>query len=90
MVTETAERASGHVRVLWDLLIQVVVGTLLFIVIYAPAVGLDFLVGWLTSLGITKFLIVVVKIAKYSLVVADTVFFLAFLWKTAARTITRL
>ncbi len=67
-------------------MIHITVGTLLFIVIYAPAVGLQLLVGWLASLEISYLLILVVQVAEYILVGADTALFVVFLLKTTWRT----
>jgi hypothetical protein len=73
-------------RTLWGFLVHVVVGTSLFILLYVPAVGLHFVVGWLASLSVSYPLVFIVQLAEYSLVIADTALFVVFLGKTTLRT----
>ena len=77
----------SRLLVIWELLVHVCVGSALFVIIYMPAVGLAFLVKWMLGLGLNDpWLTAVLQVAKYSLVVADTVLLLVFLAKTVWRT----
>jgi hypothetical protein len=77
-------------KVLWSFAVHEIVGTLLFLIIYAPAVGLYFLVhfldDWIGHPGGSRFLLLAIEGAEYSLLVVDTVLFASFLLKTAYRT----
>lgn len=83
-------RPDSPIAVLWQFFVHVVVGTLLFILIYTPAVGLDRLVHYLTAIDITLALIWIVQFAEYSLVTIDTLLFIVFLAKTAWRSAKKL
>lgn len=73
-----------------EFLIQVILGSLLFVIIFAPAVGLNFLVKWLSAQGITSLLVYIVTAAEYILVLIDLAVYVAFLLRTAWRSILRM
>jgi hypothetical protein len=89
-VQQAVDQPSAWWLTLWEFAVHVIVGTLLFLIIYAPAVGLNFLVHWMTSKEIDRFVIVVVQGAEYALIIADSALYLAFLIKTTCRGIKKL
>ena len=72
-------------KVLWHFFIHITAGTLLFMLIIAPAVALDFVVHYLADMNVSQPLILIVQFAKYALVLVDTLLFTIFLIKTAYR-----
>ncbi len=80
-------RAMRVGLILWGFAVHVSVGTFLFVLIYAPAVGLNLLVRWLTSIEISVALVVMIEIAEYILVGTDTGLFVILVavtgWRTA-------
>ena len=75
---------------LWEFAVHVVVGTLIFVIIYTPAILLNILVHWMTEFNLDGFVVQVVLGAEYSLIVADSLLFLTFLTKTTWRTAKKL
>ena len=70
---------------MWHFFVHIAVGTLLFALIFTPAVGLDRLVHALIEINISKYLVWIVQFAEYALVIIDTLLFVIFLLKTAYR-----
>ncbi len=66
-----------------EFLVHVFVGTLIFVVSAAPAVGLDFLIGWLESKSVGKLIIYGLKFAEYTLFFVDLTLFAWFVVRTA-------
>ncbi|MCH8959880.1 MAG: hypothetical protein IH820_00765 [Bacteroidetes bacterium] len=69
----------------WEFLVHVIVGILIFVVIAAPAVGLDFLIGWLENKSVGKLIIYGLKFAEYTLFFVDLALFAWFVVRTAWR-----
>lgn len=68
---------------LWEFLVHVIVGTLIFVVIAIPAVGLGFLIGWLEHKKVGRLIIYGLKFAEYTLFVVDLALFAWFVVRTA-------
>lgn len=66
-----------------EFLVHVFVGTLIFVLIAAPAVGLDFLVRGLESKGVSKVIIYGLRFAEYMLFFVDLALFTWFVVRTA-------
>ncbi len=69
----------------WEFLVHVIVGILIFVVIAAPAVGLDFLIAWLENKSVGKLIIYGLKFAEYTLFFVDLALFSWFVVRTAWR-----
>ncbi len=67
-------------------LIEALVGISIFIIICAPAVGLSYLIVFLGTIGIDRFIIYGLKSAEYAIFVVDLILFFRFLWLTFLRT----
>jgi hypothetical protein len=70
---------------LWELLVHIVIGIIIFGAIALPAVGLDFLVVWLSSKGVSTPIIWGLEFAEYFLYLVDLILLVVFVWKTAVR-----
>lgn len=72
-----------------EFLVQVVVGTLLFVLIAAPAIGLGYLVSWLDALGVARPILWGLMGCEYLLFGADVFLFAVFIvrkaWKGARK-----
>ncbi|HEV8060989.1 MAG TPA: hypothetical protein VGP68_14005 [Gemmataceae bacterium] len=80
--TESAKRAPEWWEPLWELVIHVLVGSLLFAVIFAPAIGLEFLVRWLVeSLQVSETLSRILTFTKYAVAAIDAVLYILFMVK---------
>jgi hypothetical protein len=77
-------------RVLWVFAVHVAIGTLVFVIIVAPAVGLGLLVDWMVARNHNPVVILAVRWAEYALLLADLTLFLVFLVKTTWRAIKKL
>jgi hypothetical protein len=63
-----------------ELVVHVLVGSLLFTVIFAPAVGLDLLVRWLkTTAEVSEFLLSLLTWTKYAIAVIDALLYVGFM-----------
>lgn len=72
---------------LLDFAVHVVVGTLIFIIIGAPAVVLNLVLHELTNLAIDRFVFVGLQIAEYTLFAVDLVLYLVFLIRKTRATL---
>jgi len=64
----------------WELVVHVLVGSLLFAVIFAPAVALDPAVKWLkTSLEVSDFLATLLTWTKYIIASIDALLYVIFM-----------
>lgn len=75
---------------LWEFLIHVLVGTGIFVLIAAPAIGLNLLVASLATLKVGFWIILGLEVAEYGLFIVDIVLYLVFLVRTAWRTAQKL
>jgi len=73
----------------WELVVHFIVGSLLFAIIFAPAIILDFLVEWLKD-KLSEFLAILLTWTKYSVAVLDVALYLIFMLVMAALFILRL
>jgi hypothetical protein len=62
-----------------ELAVHVFVGTGMFLLICMPAVGLDLLLRWLPSLGVSNFILTGLTIAKLALFGVDLILFLVYM-----------
>ena len=62
----------------WELVVHVIVGSVLFALIFTPAVILDLLIEWLKG-RLSEFLATLLTWTKYSVAVIDVVLYLALL-----------
>ncbi len=74
----------------YEFAVHAIAGTAIFVVIAAPAIGLDYLVGLLQDAGIGKSIIQGLQVVEYSLFIVDVFLFVVFLAKTTWRTIPKL
>ncbi len=86
----TKPESSGWRGALWEFAVHIIVGTGIFLIIYAPAVGLNLLVKWMVSSDVNWLTVLLVQTAECSLIIADTFLFLVFLVKTTWRAIKKL
>ncbi len=65
---------------LWDLVVHVLVGTLLFAIVFAPAVGLEILIHWLEeNYRLSQFLIYLLVYTKYIIAAIDAILYVLFM-----------
>ena len=69
----------------WKLFVETLVGTIIFLLIAAAALALNYLVKFLEGLGTDNLIIWGLKGAEYALFFVDLVLFFRFLYKTALR-----
>jgi len=69
---------------LWDLVVEVWVGSLLFAILFAPAVGLDLAVKWLkASFDVSEFLAALLTWTKYAIAILDALLYVGFMLNMA-------
>jgi len=91
MATSPEQATPPWWRPLWDLVIEVWVGSLLFAIIFAPAVGLDLAVKWLkTSSDVSEVLATLLTWTKYSIAVLDALLYVIFMLNMAWRFVNQL
>lgn len=75
----------------WDLVVEVWVGSFLFAILFAPAVGLDLGIGWLkSSWDVSEFLIGLLTGTKYTVAVLDAMLYVVFILNMAWRFVNEL
>src|SRR2546421_416092 len=75
----------------WELVVHVLVGSLLFAIIFAPAIGLDLTVKWLkSSLDVSEFLATLLTWTKYVIAVIDTLLYVIFMLRMGWVFVTKL
>lgn len=72
---------------LWSFVVHIVVGAALFSVIAAVAVALDFVVRYLSNLGVSPAVIIGLKVTEHSLFSADLILLLVFIVRTSLRVV---
>ncbi len=75
---------------LWEFAVHVFVGTMLFIIIAIPAIGLSLLTKELEKLEVGRFIILGAQGAEYMMFFIDLIMYAVFLLKTAWRLIQRM
>lgn len=80
MAAQPGPKAPAWWEPLWELVVHVLVGSLLFAIIFAPAVGLDLTVKWLKdSFAVSEFVSTLLTWTKYVVGVIDAVLYVAFM-----------
>lgn len=85
------EPAPGHQKPtlwqpVWDLVVEVWIGSILFAILFAPAVGLDMLVRWMQARGdVSEFLMLLLQFTKYTVAVLDAMLYVVFILNMAWR-----
>lgn len=74
-----------HWSALKDLCSHVITGSLAFVVIASVAVGLDYSVHWLESMGVAPAIVIGLKAAHYVIFFLDLLLLLIFLWRAGGR-----
>src|ERR1700735_3084479 len=86
MVTPPDQQTKAWYKPVWDLVVEVWIGSALFAIIFAPAVGLDLAVKWLkTSSGASEFLVGLFTWAKDPISVLDALLYVGFMLNMAWR-----
>jgi hypothetical protein len=75
---------------LWEFFVHTTIGTGIFLVITAPAVGLNLLVKHLATYGTDWYIIFGLTVAEYCLFLVDILLYLAFLGRTGWETYQKL
>ena len=75
----------------WELVVHVLVGSVLFAIIFVPAVGLDLLVSWLKeALSISDFVAILLTWTKYIIAGIDAVLYVIFMLRMGWLFVTKL
>jgi len=85
----TSARAAGGEAPwvsLWRFAVHIMVASGIFLLVATPAVLLDFLVQWLTSLHVSAVVIVGLQLAEYTLFGVDVFLLIAYAIRTGWRT----
>jgi hypothetical protein len=71
---------SGWWEPVWELVVHVLIGSLLFTLIFAPAVGLDLALKYLkNTVEVSEFLVSLLTGTKIAIAVIDTVLYVIFM-----------
>jgi hypothetical protein len=91
MDTSPGPQPRPWYKAVWDLVVEVWAGSVLFAIIFAPAVGLDLAVKWLkTSTGTSEFLLGLLTWTKYAIAVLDALLYVVFMVNMAWRFVNEL
>lgn len=86
MATPSGQGPRPWYKAVWALVVEVWIGSALFAILFAPAVGLDLAVKWLkTSSGTSEFLLGLLTGTKYAIAVLDALLYLIFMGNMAWR-----
>ena len=86
MASTPGRQGPAWWKPVWDLVVEVWVGSILFAILFAPAVGLDLGVRWLkSSWDISEFLIGLLTGTKYTVAVVDALLYVVFILNMAWR-----
>lgn len=86
MAPKTEQQSPPWWKPVWDLVVEVWVGSFLFAILFTPAVGLDLGVRWLkTSWQVSEFLIGLLTGTKYTIAVIDAMLYVGFVLNMAWR-----
>jgi hypothetical protein len=86
MASSPGQQSPAWWKPVWDLVIEVWVGSLLFAILFTPAVVLDLAIGWLkTSWKVSDFLIELLTWTKYTIAVIDAMLYVSFILNMAWR-----
>ncbi len=91
MATTPGQHAPRWWEPVFELVIHVLVGSGLFAIIFAPAVGLDLAVTWMkTSWEISEFLATLLTVTKYTIAVIDAFLYIVFMLRMGWLFVTKL
>ena len=91
METTAEQKPTPWWKPVWDLVVEVWVGSFLFAILFTPAVGLDLGVKALkASWDVSEFLIGLLTWTKYTIAVLDALLYVAFMSNMAWRFIKEL
>ena len=91
MEPSSGQQTPAWWKPVWDLVVEVWVGSLLFAIIFAPAIGLDLAVKWLkTHSEVSEFLANLLTWTKYIIAVIDTLLYIGFMLNMAWRFVQQL
>src|ERR1700676_4641816 len=91
MATTRGQHPAAWWKPVWDLVVEVWVGSLLFAIIFAPAVGLDLAVTWLkTSWEVSEFLATLLTWTKYIIAILVSLLYIGFMLNMAWRFVNQL
>jgi hypothetical protein len=91
MDTPHSPQPQPWYKAVWNLVVEVWVGSGLFAILFAPAVGLDLTVKWLkTSSGASEFLLDLLTWTKYAIAVLDALLYIVFMVNMAWRFVNEL
>ncbi len=91
MAAPPGQQPHPWYKAVWDLVVEVWVGSLLFAILFTPAVGLDLSVKWLkTSSGASEFLLTLLTWTKYTIAVIDALLYVVFILNMAWRFLNKL
>lgn len=91
MMPTTEQQPVAWWKPVWDLVVEVWVGSFLFAILFTPAVGLDLAVRWLkTSSEISEFLTGLLTGTKYTVAVIDALLYVVFIVNMAWRFVNEL
>ena len=86
MVPTPGQHAPAWWKPVWDLVVEVWVGSILFAILFAPAVGLDLAVKSLKATwDVSEFLITLLTWTKYAVAVVDAALYVIFILNMAWR-----
>jgi hypothetical protein len=84
MATNHGQQPRPWWKPVWKLVVEVWVGSALFAILFAPAVGLDLTVRWLkTSAEVSEFLVALLTWTKYTVALLDALLYVAFMLNMA-------
>src|SRR5690348_15562823 len=84
MVKAPEQRTPAWWEPVWELVVHVMVGSLLFAIIFTPAIALDLVVKWLkTSLEVSEFLAALLTWTKYLVAALDVLLYIVFMVRMA-------
>jgi hypothetical protein len=66
---------------------HIAIGTAIFIIVGAPAIGLSFLVHYLETLGVGSFTVTVLTFLEHAILIVDSALFLVYLGSTAYKAV---
>lgn len=89
-VAVTAKWSASWWTPVWEFFIHVLIGTLLFVLIAAPAVGLSYLISWLEDSRVSHFILWGLTGCEYLLFGVDLALFTVFILRQAWKALVKL
>ena len=86
MVTKNGQQPHPWWKPVWDLVVEVWIGSLLFAILFTPAVGLDLAVKSLKTYSeVSEFLVELLTWTKYTIAILDALLYVVFMLNMAWR-----